>query len=230
MHHFNKPIRAINVFAHFIGPNPVTSFNKFSVYPTIDPSAFIGPFSSLIGDITIKENVFIAPNVSIRADEGTPFYIGANTNIQDGVILHGLKEGRVKVNGKKYSIYVDNNVSCAHDCLIHGPCKINKDVFIGFNAIIFNTIVGEGCYISTNAVVTGGVKLRPNSFVPPGAVIDSQEKADELKPVPKSQEDFAKEVQHINNEFPTSYSLLFGTLRCSCGLACHPESLNHLNE
>ncbi|GAA3325448.1 hypothetical protein GCM10020331_057390 [Ectobacillus funiculus] len=35
----------------------------------------------------ITDNVYVAPNVSIRADEGTPFYIGSNTNLQDGVIF-----------------------------------------------------------------------------------------------------------------------------------------------
>lgn len=219
-----------NAIINFIGPNPSTSFNPVSVYPTIHPSAFIGPFSSIIGDVTIGKNVFVAPNASIRADEGSPFYIGENTNIQDGVILHGLKTGRVKANGRIYSIYIGNGVSCAHGCLIHGPCKIKDNVFVSFNAIVYNAIVGENSYISPNSVVTGGVKLKPNSFVPLGAVIDTQEEADKLGVVPKSQEDFAAEVQRVNREFPRSYSLLFGSARCSCGLSCNPVSLEDLDE
>src|SRR4051812_43448970 len=108
-----KPSEPVNVYAHFIGPNPVTSFNPKSINPSIDPTSFVGPFSTVIGDVTIRKNVFIAPNVSIRADEGTPFYIGSNTNIQDGVILHGLRDARVIVDGKKYSIFIGKNVSCA---------------------------------------------------------------------------------------------------------------------
>jgi carbonic anhydrase len=217
--------RPVNIFANFICANPATSFNPVSTLPTIAASAFIGPFSSVIGDVTIRENVFIAPNVSIRADEGTPFYIGANTNLQDGVILHGLKSGRVSANGRKYSIYIGEGVSCAHGCLVHGPCKVKDNVFIGFNAIVFNCIIGEGAYISPNAVVTGGVKLPSNRFVPLGAVIDSQEEADALPTVTEAQQDFAEDVQHVNKEFPAAYSTLLGSLRCSCGLACQPENL-----
>jgi carbonic anhydrase/acetyltransferase-like protein (isoleucine patch superfamily) len=220
-----RPAGPLNLFAHFIGPNPKTSFNPKSVMPSVDPTSFVGPFSVIIGDVTIGRNVFIAPNVSIRADEGTPFHIGSNTNIQDGVILHGLKDGRVIVNDRKFSIYIGEKVSCTHGCIIHGPCKLGNNVFVGFHAIILNAIIGEGSYISTNALVTGGVRLAPNRFVPAGAIIDTQAKADGLGPVPENDKEFALEVQHVNQEFPSAYSLMFGSVRCSCGLACDAGSV-----
>jgi carbon dioxide concentrating mechanism protein CcmM len=220
-----KPPGPINLYVNFIGPNPRTSFNPESIAPSIDPSSFVGPFSTVIGDVTIRKNVFIAPNVSIRADEGTPFHIGSDTNIQDGVILHGLRDGRVCVEGREFSIFIGNKVSCAHGCIVHGPCKLENHVFIGFNAIVYNAIVGEGSYISTNALVTGGVVIAPNRFVPQGSIIDTQIEADALRPVPTSQEEFANEVLHVNREFPAAYSLMFGSIRCSCGLACDHPSL-----
>jgi hypothetical protein len=70
-----------------------------------------------------------------------------------------------------------------------------------------------------DSVVTGGVKIAPNRFVPPGAHVDTQAKADSLRRVPKDQVEFAREVQRVNREFPHSYHLLFGTARCSCGVA-----------
>lgn len=214
-----KPAGPYNLFARFIGPNPPTSFNPKSKFPCIDTTAFIGPFSTVIGDVTISKNVFVAPNVTIRADEGTPFFIGPNTNLQDGVILHGLKNGRVIVDKKKFSIFIGEHVSCAHGCLIHGPCMLGNNVFVGFKAIVYNAIVGKGSYISTDAVVTGGVKIAQNRFVPPGALIDTQAKANALGPVPLDQVEFAKEVQHVNNEFPATYAVTFGSNRCSCGIA-----------
>lgn len=225
-HRKRKPLGPYNLFAYFIGPNPPTSFNPISKFPSIDPKAFIGPFSTIIGDVTIGENVFVAPNVTLRADEGTPFFIGPNTNIQDGVILHGLKNGRVIVDNKRFSIFIGEHVSCAHGCLIHGPCKLGNNVFVGFKAIVYNAIVGEGSYVSTNAVVTGGVRIAPNRFVPPGAVVDTQSKANALGPVPADQVEFAKEVQHVNNEFPAAYVVTFGSTRCSCGIACNDEILD----
>lgn len=228
--HFHQPKETFNINAHFIAPNPSTSFNPVSVSPAVDKTAYVGPFSSIIGDVTIGKNVFIAPTVSIRADEGFPFYIDSYTNIQDGVILHGLKDGRVIHNGRKYSIYIGEHVTCAHGCLIHGPCKINNDVFVGFNTIVFNAVIGEACYISLNALVTGGIVVKPNRFIPAGAMIDTQEKADRLGPVPQSEREFAEEVQHINNEFPSAYSLLFGKTRCSCGLACDSRTMKDVLE
>lgn len=206
-------------FKPFISPNPLTTFNPVPRYPKIDKTAFISPFSSVIGDVTIRHNVYVAPNVSIRADEGTPFYIGSNTNLQDGVILHGLVNKKISVDGKRYSIFIGREVSLAHGALVHGPCFIGDKVFVGFNSIVYNAIVGRGVFISYNAVVTNGVEIPPNRFVPPGANIDSQEKADALAPVPTDSKEFAQAVQRVNQEFPASYHLLLGKNRCSCGLA-----------
>ena len=224
-----KPSGPASLYVYFIGPNPLTSFNPTSIAPSIDPSSFIGPFSVIIGDVTIGQNVFIAPNVVIRADEGTPFHVGSNTNLQDGVILHGLKDGRILVDDREYSIFIGDNVSCTHGCIIHGPCRVDNNVFVGFNAIVFNAIIGEGSYISANALVAEGVKIAPNRFVPARAIIDTQTKANALVPVTAAQEEFAAEVLHVNQEFPAAYLLMFGSIRCSCGLACDPESLKELN-
>ncbi|MEK5440873.1 MULTISPECIES: carbonate dehydratase [unclassified Fredinandcohnia] len=206
-------------FEPFISPNPITSFNPIQRFPQIDKTAFVSQFSSVIGDVSIRNNVYVAPNVSIRADEGTPFYIGSHTNIQDGVILHGLLNRKISVGSKRYSIFIGNEVSIAHGALVHGPCFIGDKVFVGFNAIVYNAIVGRGSFISYNAVITNGVRIPPNRFVPPGANIDSQVKANQLSPVPEDSKEFAREVQRVNQEFPASYHLLFGKNRCSCGMA-----------
>lgn len=210
-----------NQWVRFISPNPITSFNPQAEEPLIEPGVFVGPFSSVIGDVTIKTGTFIAPNVSVRADEGTPFYIGEGCNLQDGVILHGLKDGRVQVYGRSYSVYIDRSVTVAHGAIVHGPVFVGEDAFIGFRSLVFQAIVGRQTYISNYAVVTGKVTIGDNRFVPPGAVIDTQEKADQLGYRPKDAEEFAKEVQRVNREFASSYPLLFGQHRCSCGLACN---------
>lgn len=210
-------------FEPFISSNPITSFNPIPHYPKIEKTAFISQFSSVIGDVTISNNVYVAPNVSVRADEGTPFYIGANTNLQDNVILHGLLNQKISVGGKCYSIFIGKNVTVAHRALVHGPCYIGEKVFVGFSAIVYNAIVEPGAFISYNAVVTNGVRIPPNRFVPPGAHIDTQEKADALSTVPKDDQEFAREVQRVNQEFPASYHLLFGENRCSCGMACNQQ-------
>lgn len=206
-------------FQPFISANPITLSNPIKRYPTISDTAFLSPFSSVIGDVFIQDNVFIAPNVNVRADEGTPFYIGKNVNLQDDVILHGLLNRRVSVGRQSFSIFIGNEVTIAHGALVHGPCYIGSDVFVGFKAIVYNAIVGKGAFISYNAVVTNGVRIAADRFVPPNAHIDTQEKADSLSHVPKDNKEFAIEVQRVNQEFPASYHLLLGNNRCSCGFA-----------
>jgi carbonic anhydrase/acetyltransferase-like protein (isoleucine patch superfamily) len=182
-------------FEPFISPNPITPFSPTKQYPIIDKTAFISPFS------------------------GTPFFIGTNTNLQDGVILHGLLNRHITVGGKRYSIYFGKEVTIAHGALVHGPCYIGDKVFVGFKALVYNAIVEHGVFISYNSVVTNGGKIAPNRFVPPGAHIDTQEKADALSKVPTDSKEFAIEVQRVNQEFPASYHLFFGKQRCSCGFA-----------
>lgn len=209
-----------NIYSYYVGYNPSTSYNPYSMFPKIHNKAFLSPFTYVVGDVTIQSNTYVGPFVSIRADEGTPFFIGRHSNLQDGVILHGLKNKYVDKNDEKYSIYIGNRVSCAHGSLIHGPCLVDDDVFIGFKAIVYHAKIGKGCFISSGAVVTNGVELKPGSFVPPGANIDNQEKAGVLSTIPKTEKEFAKEVQRVNQEFPSAYSLFFGKNKCSCGLSC----------
>lgn len=224
----NKPLDQTNIYSYFISSNPITSFNDISIYPTISKTAFIGPFSSIIGDVRICSEVFIACNVTLRADEGTPFYIGHKSNIQDGVILHGLKNMKFTVNNDDYSIYIGKEVSITHGALIHGPCIIGNNTFVGFNALVFNAIVEDGCYIDLGAIITNGVRIPRNRYVPVGAIIDNQEKANALKMVSQNNEDFSKEVLKTNIELSKSYSLKFGNTRCSCGICCNSDSFNNL--
>jgi carbonic anhydrase/acetyltransferase-like protein (isoleucine patch superfamily) len=223
-----NPAGPTNVYSYFVSSNPPTSFNHISIYPTIDKTAFIGPFSSIIGDVRINKEVFIGCNVTFRADEGTPFHIGNKSNIQDGVILHGLKNMKLTVNNKLYSIYIGNEVSIAHGALIHGPCIVENNTFVGFNVIIFNSIVGYGSYIDLGSIVTNGVRIPANSYVPVGAIIDTQEKADALKKVSEDNENFAKNVVKTNIELSQAYSLKFGDTMCSCGVCCNSKAFKNL--
>jgi carbon dioxide concentrating mechanism protein CcmM len=93
---------------------PPTPWSKNLAEPQIDDTAYVHSFSNLIGDVKVGANVLIAPGTSIRADEGTPFYIGALSNIQDGVVIHGLEQGRViGDDNQEYSVWIgEKNLYC----------------------------------------------------------------------------------------------------------------------
>ena len=46
------------------------------------------------------------------------------------------------VDGRKYSVYVGERVSLAHQSQVHGPVKIGNDTFVGMQSLIFRSELG----------------------------------------------------------------------------------------
>jgi carbonic anhydrase/acetyltransferase-like protein (isoleucine patch superfamily) len=185
-------------------PGPPTSWNGRMARPTIAASAFVDPRATVIGDVTVGENVYIGPGASVRADEGTPFFIGAQSNLQDGVTLHGLKDKVVLVEGRPYAIYVGRDVCLTHHTLIHGPCYIGDRCFIGFKTTVHDAVVREGCVIGLGAVVVG-VSLPPGRYVGHNIVVETQEQADLLPAVAADWERLRAEVVEVNQELAAGH-------------------------
>ena len=159
--------------------NPKTSWNSTERMPTVSATAYVDDSATLIGDVRIGNNVY---------DE---------CNIQDGVIFHGLEGSSIEL-GKRVSI--------AHGAVIHGPIRIGNDSFVGFNAVVHASTLGEKCFVAHGAVVIG-VKLADGKFVPPATLVDTQYKADALGYIPDDLKHFNEEVIKINKEFAASYGL-----------------------
>jgi carbon dioxide concentrating mechanism protein CcmM len=193
--------------------SPLTPWSKSSIEPKIHPSAYVHAFSNVIGDVRIGENVMIAPGISIRADEGTPFAIGANTNIQDGVVIHGLEQGRVIGDDQQeYSVWVGDNTSLTHMALIHGPAYVGNDCFIGFRSTVFNARVGDGCVVMMHALIQD-VDIAPGKYVPSGAIVVNQQQADRLSDVQPEDLKFASHIISINDSLRSGY-------RCADDIEC----------
>ncbi len=189
-----------------IMPNPVTSFTPQKRLPNIMPNTAIHPQASVIGQVIISPDVNVAPFASIRGDEGTPIYIGKGTNVQDGVVIHGLKHGRVTHDNREFSVYIGENTSLAHQAQVHGPAKIGNNVFAGMQSFVYKSEIGDNVVIEPAAKVIG-VKVAPNRYVPAGEVIKTQEQADKL---PVIDENYAnkhmnEEVVEVNKELAHSY-------------------------
>ncbi len=192
---------------------PPTPWSQGLAEPDIHHTAYVHSFSNIIGDVRVGENVMIAPGTSIRADEGHPFHIGDDTNLQDGVVMHGLEEGRVVGDdGDSYSIWVGNRSSLTHMALIHGPAYVGDDCFIGFRSTVFNARVGNGSIVMMHALVQD-VEIPPGKYVPSGAIITSQQQADRLPNVQEADVKFASHIIHINDALRSGY-------RCAENIAC----------
>ena len=192
---------------------PPTPWSKDLAQPQVDPTAYVHSFSNLIGDVAIGANVLIAPGTSIRADEGSPFRIGEGTNIQDGVVIHGLEQGRVLGDDDQpYAVWIGKNTSITHMALIHGPAYVGDNCFIGFRSTVFNARVGEGSIIMMHVLIQD-VEIPPGKYVPSGAVITSQHQADRLPDVQPADAQFADHVVGVNHALRAGY-------HCAENVAC----------
>jgi len=183
--------------ANMLKSNPKTSWNSTERMPTVSATAYVDDSATLIGDVRIGDRVYVAPAVSLRADEAYPIIIGDECNIQDGVVFHGLEGSSIEL-GKRVSI--------AHGAVVHGPMKIGDDSFVGFNAVVHASILGEKCFVAHGAIVIG-VKLADGKFVPPATLVDTQDKANALGPIPDNLKHFNEEVVNVNKEFAASYGM-----------------------
>lgn len=192
-----------------IGLNPVTSFTPKSYKPQVDKNSFIQPNASVLGSVILSEGVLVSPFASIRGDEGTPIFIGKNSNVQDGVVIHGLEKQFVENQGLGYSVYIGENVSLAHQAQVHGPAKIGNNTFIGMQSFVFKSEIGDNVVLEPCAKVIG-VKVESGRYVPAGEVIKTQEQAYKLPIITPEykMKNLNNEVVHVNKELNKGYETL----------------------
>jgi carbonic anhydrase/acetyltransferase-like protein (isoleucine patch superfamily) len=123
--------------------------------PKIPASAYIDPAAVIIGDVTIGEQTSVWPCVVIRGDINW-IRIGARTNIQDGSMLHVMKDTHPLVLG--------DEVTVGHGAILHG-CTIESHVLIGMGAVLLN-----GVKIGTGSIVAAGTLIPEGTIVPPGSL------------------------------------------------------------
>ncbi|MBM0742534.1 ribulose bisphosphate carboxylase small subunit [Phormidium sp. CLA17] len=171
----------------------------------VDETAHIHSFSNVTGDVRIGANVAISPGVSIQADRGNSFRIGTGSKVQDGVMIHGLEQGRVVGDdGNAYSVWIGQNASISHMALVHGPAYIGDGCFVGFRSTVFNARIGRGCIVMMHALVQD-VEILPGKFVPSGSIITSQQQADQLPNVQESDKQFVTQVIGVNDALRSGY-------------------------
>lgn len=172
----------------YVSPSVKTSFMPEAETPVIGSHSRIHPLAVVIGSVTIGNRVFVAPFASVRGDEGQHIHIGHNSNVQDGVVVHGLEtfednhelmENEVEVDGKRYSVFVGNRVSLAHQSQVHGPAKIGDDTFVGMQSLVFRAELGDRVVVEPGAKLIG-VKVASGRYVPALSVVTTQAEADAL--------------------------------------------------
>ena len=198
-----------------IGKNVKTDFSARVSEPVIDPSSYVHPLAAVIGNVILGKNIMVSPTASVRGDEGQPIYVGDDSNVQDGVVIHALEtevDGKpveknlYEVSGKKYAVYVGSRVSLAHQVQIHGPAVVMDNTFVGMKVLVFKSFVGQNCVIEPAAVLMG-VKIADGRYVPAGSVIKTQFEADMLPSITPDYplKDMNRGVLHVNKALAKGY-------------------------
>jgi carbonic anhydrase/acetyltransferase-like protein (isoleucine patch superfamily) len=124
---------------------------------------FIADSASVIGTVILENNVSVWYGAVLRGDN-EPIHIGANSNVQDGAVLH---------TDIGIPLTVEANVSVGHQAMLHG-CTVGEGSLIGIKAVILNhSIIGKNCLIGANTLITEGKVIPDNSLVigAPGKVV-----------------------------------------------------------
>ncbi|HPD56173.1 MAG TPA: carbonic anhydrase [Smithellaceae bacterium] len=198
-----------------IHKNVKTDFSQQVLEPIIDASAYVHPLAAVIGNVILGKNIMVAPTACVRGDEGQPIYVGDDSNIQDGVVIHALEtetDGKpveknlMEVNGKKYAVYVGSRVSLAHQVQIHGPAVVMDNTFVGMKALVFKSFVGKNCVIEPGVILMG-VKVPDGRYAEAGAIVKNQRDADNLPAITDNYplKDMNKGVVHVNVSLAREY-------------------------
>jgi carbonic anhydrase/acetyltransferase-like protein (isoleucine patch superfamily) len=127
-----------------------------SIHPRVDPSAFVDQSAQVIGDVHIGAESSVWMNVVIRGDVHM-IRVGARTNIQDGTIVHVMRD--------THPTLIGDDVTIGHGAVVHGSA-IEDRCLIGMGAILLN-----GCRIGTGSIVAAGALVPEGMMVPPGSMV-----------------------------------------------------------
>lgn len=126
--------------------------------PAIDESAFIDESAVVIGNVKIAADVSVWPLTVIRGDINA-IEIGANSNIQDGSVLHVTHDSEYAPGG--FSLSIGESVTVGHKAILHA-CTIGNYCLVGMGATVLD-----------GAVLEDKVMLGANSLVAPGKRLES---------------------------------------------------------
>lgn len=124
------------------------------IEPNIDPTAYIAPTATIIGDVKIGANSKVMFGAVINS-EGSRISIGENSIISENAVIRATAEGN-----KDHPVNIGDNVFIGPHSTILGA-TLESCSYIATGATIL-----QGAKISSGAVVTVGVLIHANTVIP----------------------------------------------------------------
>jgi phenylacetic acid degradation protein len=133
----------------------MTVYSLEGVVPVIDPSSFVHPQATLIGDVIIGPRCYIGPGAVLRGDMGR-IVVGAGSNVQDNCVLHTFPAKEVRL---------EEDSHIGHGAVLHG-CTVQRAALVGINAVVMDdAIVGEQSLVGAASFVRAGFVVPPRMLV-----------------------------------------------------------------
>jgi carbonic anhydrase/acetyltransferase-like protein (isoleucine patch superfamily) len=117
--------------------------------PQIDPTAFVHPDATVIGNVRIGPESTIWPQAVLRGDYGS-ITIGARTSIQDGSVIHTTE---------RHPTVIGDDCVIGH--LVHMECCTIEDrALVGSGSIVLHRVVVRSeAVVGANAVVPNDMEV-----------------------------------------------------------------------
>ena len=125
------------------------------IKPTIPASCYIDDSAQIIGDVEIGEHASVWMNAVLRGDVHS-IRLGANSNVQDNSVLHGMKD--------QYGVFIGEYVTIGRSVTLHG-CVVEDRCLIGMGTIILN-----GAKIGAGSIIAAGTLIPEKTLVEPGSL------------------------------------------------------------
>ncbi|ORW04330.1 gamma carbonic anhydrase family protein [Mycobacterium kyorinense] len=117
--------------------------------PKVDPTAFVAPTATLIGDVTVEAGASVWFNTVLRGDYA-PVIVREGANVQDGSVLHAPPGIPVDIGP---------GATVAHMCTIHGV-HVGAEALIANHATVLDgAVIGARSLIAAGALVVAGTKI-----------------------------------------------------------------------
>lgn len=123
--------------------------------PVIHASSFIHPQATVIGNVVIGRDVYIAAGAVIRGDWGA-IIIEDGCNVQENCVIHMFPGTTVTL---KEAAHI------GHGAVIHGA-TIGRNVLVGMNSVVMDEAdIGQGSIIGALSFIKAKEKIPPRSLV-----------------------------------------------------------------
>jgi carbonic anhydrase/acetyltransferase-like protein (isoleucine patch superfamily) len=140
--------------------------------PRIGEGTFVFETATVVGDVTLGDQVYVGPGAVVRGDYGR-IIVGDRVSIEENVVIHA-RPGEITVIG--------DDVTLGHGCVIHN-CTIDDLAVIGMGSV-----VSDYAHVKRWGVVAEGAVVRTKGLVEEETVVAGVP----AKPIKKIDDDFKK--------------------------------------